>query len=276
VTRPEGARPLLVCALADPSPKSDMGSMAHPFFALRAPDTRARHYERNGNTLDVIPGPRGLATVHDKDVLIYCVSQLVAALERGTEPTRTVRVTAHALLRATGRPTSGVGYRRLREAFDRLTGTRYRTNIASGGRRVRAWFGLLDEVVVRERRAGALGAVAIDITLSRWLFDAVLAREVLTLSRRYFALRGPLERSLYLIARKHCGAQRRWSIGLALLHAKTGARVALREFRRQVRGIARRDPLPDYALRYAERTDRVVFVARPVDNGSVPVGGAVD
>jgi plasmid replication initiation protein len=44
-------------------------------------------------------------------------------------------------------------------------------------------------------------------TLSDWVFNAVAAREILTLSRDYFRLRKPLERRLYELARKHCGQQ---------------------------------------------------------------------
>jgi plasmid replication initiation protein len=51
--------------------------------------------------------------------------------------------------------------------------------------------------------------VALELALSRWLYNAVLAREVLTLNREYFRLGGGLERRLYELARKHCGQQAR-------------------------------------------------------------------
>ena len=69
---------------------------------------------------------------HDTDILIFCISQLMAGLNAGREVSRTLTLTAHDLLLATGRETSGDAYSRLKEAFERLAGTRITTNIAPG------------------------------------------------------------------------------------------------------------------------------------------------
>jgi plasmid replication initiation protein len=103
---------------------------------------------------------------------------------------------------------------------------------------------------------------AIEITLSDWLYNAVLGREVLTLSRDYFQLRKGLERRLYEIARKHCGKQTSWKIGLAALHKKSGSGGALKELRRKVKAIAEAGRIPDYRLVYEAGADRVVFYPR--------------
>jgi plasmid replication initiation protein len=71
--------------------------------------------------------------------------------------------------------------------------------------------------------------VAIELRLSDWLYNAILGREVLTLNRHYFRLSGGLERRLYELARKHCGHQVKWTIGVDLLHKKTGS-TAMRVF----------------------------------------------
>jgi plasmid replication initiation protein len=69
--------------------------------------------------------------------------------------------------------------------------------------------------------------VAIELTLSDWLYRAVCACEVLTLSSEYFRLDGGLEWRLYELARKHCGRQTSWAIGLDLLHKKTSSAASL-------------------------------------------------
>jgi plasmid replication initiation protein len=56
--------------------------------------------------------------------------------------------------------------------------------------------------------------VQVTVTLSDWLFRAVLAKSVLTLSRDYFRLRKPLERRIYELARKHCGRQPEWRVSV--------------------------------------------------------------
>lgn len=56
--------------------------MEHPFFALRTGDTHDRHYEHNGNTIDIMPTSAGIATIQDKDVWIYCLSSIMNAIRR--------------------------------------------------------------------------------------------------------------------------------------------------------------------------------------------------
>jgi len=90
--------------------------------------------------------------------------------------------------------------------------------------------------------------VSVKVTLSEWLYRAVLSKSVLTLSREYFSLRKPLERRLYELARKHCGTQPSWRVSLEVLLAKTGSNSPRRVFRAMVREIAKNARLPDYTL----------------------------
>jgi hypothetical protein len=61
--------------------KDDRHSMEHPMFSLsKNPDLKIRQCEHNGNSIVIAPGAYGLATMWDKDTLIYAVSQLVAAM----------------------------------------------------------------------------------------------------------------------------------------------------------------------------------------------------
>jgi plasmid replication initiation protein len=152
---------------------------------------------------------------------------------------------AHDLLVATNRETSGDGYRRLREAFERLAGTRITTNIATGGVEVTTGFGLIEAwQILRKARGGRM--VSVSVTLSDWLFRAVLAKSVLTLSRDYFRLRKPLERRVYELARKHCGRQPEWRVSVEVLLKKSGSARPRRVFRKMIRDMIAADTLPDY------------------------------
>ena len=74
-----------VCDIFGASPKDDLGSMEHPVFSLATrPDRRILSYAHNGTQVTVTPSVRGRATIHDKDILIYCISQLMAAGECGS------------------------------------------------------------------------------------------------------------------------------------------------------------------------------------------------
>lgn len=255
-----------VCDIFDAVPKADMASMEHPIFSLSTkPDTRVREYEHNGIKIAIKPSVDGLATVHDRDVLIYCISQLMTALNDGKEVSQVVRFRAFDMLVATNRNTAGSGYGQLKAALERLAGTRISTNIVTGGKEVFRTFGLIESAeVVRETRDGRMQEV--EIKLSDWVFNAIRSKEVLTLHRDYFRLRKPLERRIYELARKHCGAQKEWRVSLALLQKKCGSNSTLREFRRLVLNIVREDRehdhMPDYSITFDEQEDMVAFINR--------------
>ena len=237
-----------LCDIFDAIPKNDLASMEHPLFSLATrPDRRILNYQHNGAEITVVPSVKGLATIHDKDILIFCVSQLMAALNAGRQVSRTLHLKAHDLLLATNRETSGDAYRRLRESFERLAGTRITTNIVTGGEEVTSGFGLIESwEIVRKARGGRMVNVA--VTLSDWLFRAVMSKSVLTLSRDYFRLRKPLERRIYELTRKHCGRQQAWTISVETLLKKSGSASPRRVFRKMVRDMIAAQPLPDYAM----------------------------
>lgn len=254
-----------VCDIFDAAPKGDVASMEHPVFSLSTkPDYRVRRYENGSNYIEIKPSSDGLATVHDRDVLIYCISQLMSAINDGQQVSQVVRFRAHDLLKATNRMTNGQGYEALKAAFERLSGTRISTNIVSGGYEEFETFGLIERAkIVRETRDGRMQEV--EVKLSDWVFSAIKQQEVLTLHRNYFRLRKPLERRIYEIARKHCGRQSEWKISLAKLQLKCGSNSTEKEFRRLLRSIVEEDRkfqhMPDYSIELDE-DDMVVFKSR--------------
>ncbi len=239
---------LFLCDFCDVIPKNDIASMEHPLFSLSTrPDRRILSYSHNDTEITVTPSVRGLATIHDKDILIFCISQLMAALNAGRRVSRTLTLKAHDLLLATNRETSGDAYRRLREAFERLAGTRITTNITTGDHEVTTGFGLIEGwEIVRKSRGGRM--VSVRVTLSDWLYRAVLSKSVLTLSRDYFSLRKPLERRIYELARKHCGRQASWRVSVDTLLKKSGSASPRRVFRKMLRDMIASANLPDYHM----------------------------
>ena len=256
-------RDFFVCDIFSALPKDDMASMEHPMFSLSTrPDKRILNYEHNGTEITVVPSVKGLATLHDKDILIYCISQLMAALNAGREISRTLTLKAHDLLVATNRETSGDGYKRLRDAFERLVGTRITTNMVTGGQEVTTGFGLIESwQIVRASKGGRM--VSVSVVLSEWLFRAVESKSVLTLSTDYFRLRKPLERRIYELARKHCGRQKSWRVSVEVLLKKSGSASPRRVFRKMIRDMIAADHLPDYEMS-EEEGDLIRFTTRAV------------
>lgn len=257
-------RDFFACDVFDTLPyfKDDTASMEHPIFSLSTkPDMRALHYEHNGNTLTIKPSYTGLPTIHDKDILIYCASYLRAAIANGHTPSQIIRFTAYDFFVSTNRGTDGRYYQKFKAGLERLSGTRIHTNIKTGGLTIEEGFGIIEWWrAVKEDESGRV--IAAEVKLSDWSYNAIITNELLTINRDYFRLRKPLERRIYELARKHCGDQPEWKIGLKTLQKKTGSSSTLREFRRLTGRLIKTNHLPDYTVTMAD--DVVIFKHRTV------------
>ncbi|MDP3795450.1 MAG: replication initiator protein A [bacterium] len=248
--------------------KDDQATMEAPVFSLKTQkDLTPWEWTSKDGTkhIEVSPSVKyGRATQHDKDVLIFVTSQMTEALnrERPDVQNRAVRFTVHNYLVATNKPTGGVEYQRFERALDRLKGTTIKTDIRTGEKRVKEAFGILDSWTIVERSPGDERMIAVEVTMSKWLYNAIHAHEVLTLHADYFRLRKPLERRLYELARKHCGRQSTWRIGLELLRERCGAQSHIRAFRNQIQEVAEADTLPEYRMTYSREADQVTFRTR--------------
>jgi hypothetical protein len=233
-----------------------------PMFSLsKNPDLHIRVYEHNGNSVTITPSVNGLATIWDKDILLFTISTLIEAQNRGLPISRKVRLRARDLLVYCNRGVSGAEYDGLVKAFERLAGTRIKTDIATGKKRTRQGFGLIEAWKIVERTSSNRMS-SIELTVSEWLYNAVISTEVLTLSRDYFRLRKGLERRLYELARKHCGLQAKFVIRLDTLLKKSGATCSLKEFRRQIKEVVKANALPDYSIEFDSNNDHVTVWTR--------------
>lgn len=266
-------RDFFLCDLFDYAMKDDGVSMEAPIFTLATkPDLSVWHWESKdkSRSVTVTPSVLGRATQYDKDLLIYVVSQMTEALNRGRLDAshRTVRFRVYDYLVSTNKRVGGSEYTRLQEALERLRGTSIKTNIKTGGERVKEGFGIVDSWKIIERTPTDDRMIGVEVTLSKWLFNAVQAHEVLTINSDYFRLRKPLERRLYELARKHCGNQASFSISVELLKEKCGSKGTLREFRRMLKEIAQDDLLPDYTFAPDWEHEQIVIHRRKALLGS--------
>ncbi len=254
---------LFICDVADAVLKDVMPQMEHPFYSLsKKPETSVRRYENNGQWLEVTPSVKGLATIYDKDILIYCISQVMAKLKSGEKVSQRVRIVSRDLLIFANRGTAGKDYKALIEALDRLEGTRIRTNIVTGDEEQVEGFGLIDASAIRRKHGLDGRLIDCEIKLSDWVFNAIRHNEVLTLHRDYFRLRKPLERRVYELARKHCGQQPSWKVSLEVLLKKSGSQSPEKVFRQMIRTLAASDHLPDYRVEFDGPADMVTFLNR--------------
>ena len=250
--------------------KNDRHTMEHPFFALSTKkDIRSVEYERDGIRIKLSPSAEfGLPNMMDKDILLYVGSLLMAEINKGRIPPKTLRFSAHDLMVTTNRHTNDVGYRMVKNAFERITGCLITTDIKTNEIEQSEGFHILERYKVVKGSHDKKRMVRIEVTVSDWLYNALLGKEVLTINREYFRLRKPLERRLYELARKHCGRQSEWSIGLENLQQKCGSWSTLDKFRYQLNEIIKKDRednhFPDYLIALDDK-DKVTFKNRLAD-----------
>lgn len=248
--------------------KDDTASMEHPVFSLSTkPDFRMLVYKNNDATIKIKPSYTGLATIHDKDILLYLASSLMNAKNNGEKIHQVVRFVAYDYMISTNKKTSGVQYQQLKDGLSRLKGTVIQTNIKTNGVEVIEEFSLIDRwKIVKEGNKGKM--VAVEVKLSDWFFSSILGNAVLSIDRDYFRLRKPTERRLYELARKHCGNQVVWKIKLENLKGKLGITSPIRTLRFNIKKMAETNHLPEYNISMAD--DVVMFTRKepPKENNA--------
>lgn len=244
--------------------KSDMASMEHPFFSIRKQkDTRVFEYENGQNRIRIAPSADGLPTVFDKDILLYIGSLLMAEINAGRTPPRSLQIAVHDYLKATNRVTSmgGGAYKRFKGGLRRLKGCSIETTIQTGKEPEIHGFGLIEDYRYSEVFREKDKHMSVNVTVSKWFYDSLIEKSVLTISPEYFRLPKPIDRRIYELARKHCGEQEEWSISLAQLQKKCGSTSALKRFRQSVRATIKAQYLPQYTLEI-DNDDLVTFTNR--------------
>lgn len=241
--------------------RDEMASMEHPFFALKAGDTKVREYKNGSTTVTVRPAAEiGLATVFDKDVWIYAISKLQEAMNNNDPVSRTVCFTPYDFFVTTNRNKSGRAYQELEKTLDRLKGTTIKTNIVySEEKQESIGFGLIDSWRIIEEKKGKMDIGMVEVTLPDWLYQALHKKKMLKISPDYFRIRKAIDRRIYEIARKHCGNQSEFTVYLEKLHLKTGSSANKAEFKRMLKNLAKDNDLPDYKIRYDTERDMVIF-----------------
>jgi len=240
--------------------KDDAASMEHPVFSLSTkPDHRMLVYEYNGNSIKIKPSYTGLATIHDKDILLYLTSSLMNAKNNGKHISNRLRFVAYDYLVSTNKTTTGKAYTQLKEGLERLSGTRIETNIKTNDKKIISEFGLIDSwSIVSESEDGRM--VAVEVELSDWFYNSVLGDSVLSIDKEYFNLRKPTDRRLYELARKHCGNQVAWKIGLDKLKDKIGSNSELKKLRFNLKKLIETNHLPEYNI--SMENDVVMFTRK--------------
>lgn len=234
--------------------RGERSLMAFPFFALaKNAWMKPLTYQANAISIEVRPSASGVATIYDKEIVLYIASLMLAKIEIGETVTQDFVFTAHDLFTVTGANHSARSYGRLSEALERLQGTQIKTNIEAGGEGEEGFFSWLSEAKLHysRTRGGERRLKAVKVRLCDWLFRAILLdRHVLDYAAAYFQL-GPIERRIYEVARS--SGEERLETDLATFRLQIGYQNPLANFRNALKQIAAADSIPDYRLELIEQ-----------------------
>lgn len=272
------------------SAKAEIPTLEYPFFSLsKTPDKKIRKFIFPNGTIEIIPGQYGMATIWDRDILLYLIGHQARRMDQQEQgksrfstgnsivsstdilrkggpndrAARTIRFPVADYLAATKKNKGGRRYKCLYESLTRLLGTTIKTDFATGGVRQTRGFNLIEswEIIGRETESD-LKKIVVEVTLSQWTHNAIQNKEILTISEEYFSITSALKRRLYEIARKSCGNQSSWKIGLELLRLRTGSQTDIRFFRREIRQISDVNDIPQYRILFDNETDIITFIRR--------------
>ncbi|ASY47122.1 RepA family protein (plasmid) [Sphingobium xenophagum] len=230
--------------------RGERSLMAFPFFALsKGKWTKPLAYKTDAVSIEIVATSKGIATIYDKEVLLYIASLMVAKLEAGVGVSQDFYFTAHDLFRVTGVNGSARSYARLSDALERLQGTQIKTNIEAGGEGQAGFFSWLSEAQLHytKTKTGDKRLKAVKVRLCDWLYRAILRdRRVLDYAPSYFQL-GPIERRLYEVARSACvhGAV---DVDLDELRLQLGYQSSLKHFRYELKRIADENSIPGFTF----------------------------
>ena len=249
--------------------RGERSLMAFPFFALaKTAWMKPLTYRTDTVSIEVRPSASGVATIYDKEIVLYIASLMAAKLEAGEQVGQDFVFTAHDLFQVTGANHSARSYGRLSEALERLQGTQIKTNIEAGGEGEEGFFSWLSEAKLHYTRVkgGERRLKAVKVRLCDWLYRAILLdRHVLDYAAAYFQL-GPIERRIYEVARASgdpqaggggsgSGEGGTLDLDLATFRLQVGYQNPLANFRQALRAIAGSDAIPGYRVEVIETVE---------------------
>ncbi len=257
--------------------KNDRTVMVWNFFALSKERlTELPVYDDGTVRIEVTGTKHGVATIWDKELLIYIASLMVDKLNRGEQIGPTVTFTAHDFCRITGARVNGTAYGRILDGLTRLQGTQIKTNIETGGQGEAGAFSWISSfnIQYRVKKSGEREMRALTITICDWLYRAIrVDGRMLTYHPGYFSL-SPLERRIYEIARAHCGNQPGFKINIEKFRLRVGSDMELKSCKRKLVELAANDKaLPEYGIAVFDprRPGGIIDPTRPPPTGRTPL-----
>jgi plasmid replication initiation protein len=253
---------LFIATASDVSSKEHQDLMARNWFSLakqKRTETIEHYFGENWIKIEA-DARYGIATIFDNDILIFVITQYIAALNdnlsNSTGLSRNFNFTGYQYFNFIGRKRfGGKAYSDLWKSLERLHHTFVKTNIRLGEAKRNHSFTWLSDIKQEVRNGRHEGYT---IRVADWLYESVMDRRmVLTLDDEYFNIKGGLERWLYLFSRKTSGHQvGGWTESRKNIYIKSGSKSTYAEFNRQLSKIVKKNNLLGYKIEEVEGIGR--------------------
>lgn len=236
---------------------NDRNTMLHSFFALEARRMEPIIYKAGGVEIVVQGTKSGIATINDKEILVYICSIASQKLARGEHVSQRFRFTAHDFFTVTGKTPGGKTYRYFANALERLQGTQIKTNIVTGGRRERTWFSWLKSARLETAiwSNGHEAMKAVEVELCDWLWRAIVDDKATLISSEDYFYLPPLERKLYEVGYAECADRVIATVPLEELRSRMGVTTDLRHFRHNLAKTIAKGALKGFVIEFVHRND---------------------
>ena len=227
-----------------------------PAFAISAGDVKPRRFEYKGKFIEFTPGPTGLPTIRDFDVLIYCITWIAnAALEgRDDDVGSTYEFEVEDFYKFSGRPQNGNRENTFILGLERLAGGSILTNTRPIGLNNPS-FHFIETYQLERDKAGRLKTVRIKLPHTVYclahneFFDPIHAD--------YFAL-SAVRRLIYLFINQFCGGEDALLVPFTKLYSVTGSTSPLRKFLPVIDELVAK-PLPECSTERKEGAEQLSF-----------------
>lgn len=276
-----------VPALYDVAGKENRSTMDVAVFRLSKKDSRAGgliRYELSDGYVEVMAGPKGMASVWDYDIVLMAISHLTEAMNRyraglGEKPGRRFRPHVSEILKFCRKGDGGKQSDTIEAALDRLKNTTIKIVRHGKSRTGRPTREVEAEGLLNNYKATSFtdsGKVeSVEIELPDWIYREVAETktpDVLTVHRDYFLIEQGIARFLYRLARKAAGkGEAKWSFRTIFEHS--GSTGTFKKFSFLIRALIQANDLPEYGLAETEGQEGPVLVITYRNGGPPPVQG---
>lgn len=225
-----------------------------PFFALsKKAHMTPMVFESSDARIEINPSKTGVATIYDKEILLYIASLMAERTAKGEKVDRVMTFTANDLFRVTGTNSSARSYTSLKSSLNRLQGTQIITNIETGGEGSDSSFSWLLKADIKYAKTstGERRVKWIEVMVCDWLYRAILTDQRIAAYHLDFFKLGPIERRLYELAKFNCKDDEGFRVNIEELAARVGCasdKRGLEYFKKQLREVSDQDSLPEYTL----------------------------